>query len=116
MTKALQVMDFMIKNPKFITQTIQRDGEIYFVFKDRPFSISKRSFNGIEQFRFFVYPKWTRSLSDLVHHFENNPSHDVTMVSYVSDETGGEDRYSLLHKKVEEVHFGIDDLFDELLK
>jgi hypothetical protein len=117
--KVLSLIAQIIENPKQIQEIHKNANEYYFIYRDRYFSMVKRTDPSEEgDYVFYIYPKASGPLDQVA--LETtilDPARDYPLVSYNDREFGGDGTllFHRLYSMLEESHLGLDQLFDEIL-
>ena len=112
MSKIVQAVNSMISHSDKITNVLNGDGEIFFLYKNYKWSMAKRD---ADHYLWF-YPN-AESLDSLLQHGPGEWS-EVDMVCYKDSDIGTKEAkasFAELYSVVKEKIYGVDEVLDDII-
>lgn len=112
--KMIEVVKKMIAQPGDLSDLCESNTEVYFSYLGHAFSISFRRES--DQYIFFVYPQWKKSISALASNFEIGDPDEIKYISFSTEAFPHFKEYFVnLYNILEAKIGGLDDIFNDIL-
>lgn len=110
----------IINHPEFIEETDEaaEGDEIYFQYRGHKMSIIRfvRPDTGRLDFTLYLYPRFQRSLSELVSRYDRGDTEGIKVVSFSAADVDHPELFRKLHDTVKRKHLKIDEIFEDIIR